>query len=79
MMRRFVIVLIGVLALATAALANMPGTFQPMLMAGADCTGGTISKIGSKTIHVFTSSGTLVCTQPEIASDSSSVVPVARR
>ena len=48
--------------------ANMPGTFQPMLLAQApsggalNCSGGTITTSGPNRIHTFMSSGTLVCT-----------------
>lgn len=49
--------------------ANVPGTFNPMLGApsagGVDCTGGTITHAGGKTIHTFTTvgSGAIVCSQ----------------
>ena len=48
--------------------ANMPGTFQPVLLAQTggvsplNCTGGTITASGSNRVHTFTSSGSLVCT-----------------
>src|SRR4051812_41238081 len=48
--------------------ANMPGTFQPILLASSglgpllNCSGGTISVTTTKRIHVFNSNSSLVCT-----------------
>src|ERR1700733_194417 len=54
------------LLLLSAAQANMPGTFQPLLMrpigGQLSCAGGTVTTSGGNTINTFNSSGTLTCT-----------------
>jgi hypothetical protein len=58
------------IALLSAAQANMPGTYQVgMIIAQAavggaalNCTGGTITTVGTQRIHTFTAGGTLACT-----------------
>lgn len=57
------------------AIANMAGTFNPLLMASSagvvpalSCTGGTITTSGANRIHTFTASGTLTCTGSGTAS-----------
>ena len=47
--------------------ANMPGTFQPVLLASQSsgalsCTGGTVTAVGPNRVHTFTSASSLVCT-----------------
>src|SRR6185369_11447825 len=63
-----------IVAQTCSVTANMPGTFQPLLLAQAvtastlSCAGGTITTAGGSRIHTFTASGTLTCTGSGIAS-----------
>jgi hypothetical protein len=62
MKRFFIVVLLLVFGLsATQLRALVPGTVQPLMLQKLACTGGTITSSGGKTIHTFTTSGTLSC------------------
>ena len=56
------------LLFSQGAFAQMPGTFTPLTAVSAvqqtDCTGGTVTYSGGKTIHTFISSVDVICSSP---------------
>src|ERR1700744_80509 len=65
-MRRSATFVVAWLLTISPSSANMPGTFQPLMLSGTgtpiSCSGGTHTVAGGRNIFTFTASGTFTCT-----------------